>query len=259
MGTQIKNIKLHIVTDIKVVTDIKCPTYHTKIYITMPKCERNKVVSLTETRKKGYERKVDLVSLIQKCCDEYASIYVFSVGNMRNQKMKGVRQKWLTSRFFFGKNKVMALGLGKTKENEYKENLHLIAKRLTGENVLMFTNEAEEDIVKWFNTYTEDEYARPGNIAPETVILPSGELDENTYPQSMEPNLRGLGLPTTLVKGVVHLTQDFTVCKSGDTLTPEQCTILKRFYFQLVQFKLELKCVWHSSGTFEDLTKMENI
>lgn len=34
----------------------------------------------------------------------------------------------LTIRFFFGKNKVMQIALGKDPESEYKENLHLVAE-----------------------------------------------------------------------------------------------------------------------------------
>lgn len=221
----------------------------------MPKSKRNKVVTLSRTGKKGFDRRVDLVEHVRKACDDYASIYLFSVDNMRNQKMKDVRQKWLTSRFFFGKNKVMALGLGKSKENEYKENLHKLANRLTGEVGIMCTNEAKEDVVKWFNNYSEEDFARSGCVATETVTLPAGDLDQNTFPHSMEPTLRALGLPTSLDKGIVNLTQDYTVCTEGDTLTPVQCTILKHFNKTTVQFQLELKCVWHSSGIFEELSE----
>lgn len=219
----------------------------------MPKSKRNKVLTLSKTGKKGFDRRVDLVNLIQKSCDEYASIYLFSVSNMRNQKMKDVRQKWLTSRFFFGKNRVMALGLGQTKENEYKENLHELSKHLSGEVGLMFTNESDEDVVKWFNSFKEEDYARSGNVATQTVTLPAGELDQNTFPHSMEPSLRALGLPTALVKGVVNLTQDYLVCTKGEKLSPTQCTILKHFSIPTVEFQVELKCVWHSSGVFENL------
>ena len=34
---------------------------------------------------------------------------------------------FFSCRFFFGKNKVMTIALGREKETEYKENLHKIA------------------------------------------------------------------------------------------------------------------------------------
>ena len=44
----------------------------------------------------------------------------------------------------------------------------------------------------------------------------------------MEPQLRKLGLPTTLNRGVITLSQEYTVCTKGSYLTPEQAQILVR-------------------------------
>ena len=219
----------------------------------MPKSKRNKVISLSKTTKKGFQTKKNLVDEIHKCCDEYASLYVFSVENMRNDKLKDVRQKWKTSRFFYGKNKVMAISLGKNKEDEYKENLHKISSELNGNVGIMFTNESEELVQEWFEKFSEVDYARSGNIATQTIILPEGPLDENSFQHSMEPNLRALGLPTCLQKGIIHLSREYTVCNEGDTLSPEQCRVLKLFAHPLAVFHVTLKCVWHSNGQFKML------
>jgi len=221
----------------------------------MPKSKRNKVVSLSKTTKKGFELKKDLVSQVQACCDEYASIYVFSVENMRNQKLKDVRQEWRTSRFFFGKNKVMTLALGRSKDNEYKDNLHEISKQMVGNVGLMFTNEEDEKVRAWFDTFSEPDFARSGNKATKTVVLPAGPLDENTFPHNMEPALRSLNLPTELKKGIINLSHEYKVCKENDILTPEQCRILKLFSEQLAEFQIVLKCVWHSNGKFIEINE----
>ncbi|XP_002154208.1 mRNA turnover protein 4 homolog [Hydra vulgaris] len=217
----------------------------------MPKSRRNKVISLSKTTKKEFQTKKSLVDEIRKCCDEYTSLYVFSVENMRNDKLKDVRQKWKTSRFFYGKNKVMAFGLGRTKEIEYKENLHKISSELVGNVGIMFTNESQQVVKEWFEKFSEVDYARSGNTATQTVTIPEGPLDENSFQYTMEPVLRALGLPVILQKGVIHLTQEYTVCKEGDTLSPEQCKVLKLFSYPLAVFHITLKCVWHSTGQFE--------
>jgi len=70
------------------------------------------------------------------------------------------------------------------------------------------------------------------------LYISQGPLEQ--FIHSMEPQLRQLGLPTTLKKGLVHfffhylchiigvivLLSDHIVCKKGDTLTPEQARLL---------------------------------
>lgn len=65
---------------------------------------------------------------VQKCLDDYAFVYIFSVQNMRNAKLKEVRTHWRRSRFFFGKNKVMARALGRSDAEEYKPGLAKVAE-----------------------------------------------------------------------------------------------------------------------------------
>jgi len=217
----------------------------------MPKSKRNRIVSLTSTRKKGFELKSGLINEIRSNVDNYARIFVFSVQNMRNSKLKDVRQEWKHSRFFFGKNKVMTHSLGKCAEDEYKENLHKISSRLYGQCGLMFTNSTKDEVLKWFNSYSDTDYARSGNTATETITLDAGPLKQ--FPHSLEPHLRQLGMPTTLEKGVVTLVKDFHVCKEGETLTSEQTRILKLLGNQMAQFKISIDAIWSNDGTYEEL------
>lgn len=52
-------------------------------------------------------------------------------------------------RFFFGKNKVMTLGLGRKKEDEVEDSLHHISSRLKGQCGLLFTNESPADVIRY--------------------------------------------------------------------------------------------------------------
>lgn len=83
--------------------------------------------ALTNAHKKGFERKSGLFQDVRGCCDQYASLYIFSIENMRNDRLKDVRMKWKDSRFFYGKNRVIQLALGRTEAEEYKESLHTIS------------------------------------------------------------------------------------------------------------------------------------
>lgn len=64
---------------------------------------------------------------------------------MRNSKLKDIRGDWKDSRFFFGKNKIMALGLGKSPEEEAEDELHKLSAALKGQCGLLFTNRPKEE------------------------------------------------------------------------------------------------------------------
>ncbi|XP_076043626.1 ribosomal protein LP0-like [Oratosquilla oratoria] len=207
----------------------------------MPKSKRDKKISLTRTKKKGLESKQKLVEEIRSCIDKYARMCVFTVRNMRNNKLKDVRVEWHHSRFFLGKNKVMALALGRTPEEEIADNLHQVSSRLVGHCGILFTNATKEEMLEYFDNIDSPDFARSGDIAMETVHLPEGALKQ--FAHSLEPQLRKLGLPTQLIRGVPTLLKDHTVCKKGDVLKPEQAHILKLFGNQMAAFRITVEII----------------
>lgn len=188
--------------------------------------------------------------------DNYGQVYVFVVSNMRNAKLKEVRAEWRSSRFLFGKNKVMAHALGRSTAEEYREGLHQIAEELVGNNVgLLFTNKPRDEVLQWFSEYSENEYARAGDVANETVILKAGPLAQ--FSHSIEPHLRKLGMPTSLQRGIVTLTKEFSVCKEGAKLTPEQASILKLLGYTMATFSIRVTHAWALDTGFAELAFKE--
>jgi mRNA turnover protein 4 len=104
-----------------------------------------------------------------------------------------------------------------------------------GQCGLLFTDQSEQDVIDYFDTFVEKDYARSGAKATETVVLEEGPLTQ--FAHNIEPHLRSLGMPTQLKKGVVTLLQEFEVCKKGKPLTPNQANILVRSPVYSVYFK----------------------
>ncbi|KAL0077088.1 ribosomal protein L10-domain-containing protein [Phycomyces blakesleeanus] len=214
----------------------------------MPKSKRVSVVALTQTDKKGREGKEKLIEEIQKSVDQYSYIWLFSVKDMRNTFLKEVRNDFKTSRFFMGKNRVMAKALGTTPEEEYKPELSKLAEQLNKEVGLLFTNKTPEEVKNYFEEFRQPDYARSGVVASQTIVVDEGAVKRGVdpMPHNMEPLLRSLGMPTLLRNGIVSLSAPYTICKVGDTLSTNQAHLLKLFYHQLAEFRIQPICCYHN-------------
>jgi mRNA turnover protein 4 len=215
----------------------------------MPKSKRSKVIPLTKTDKKGKAIKENLTEKIRENLDKYSYVWIFSVDNMRNTYLKEVREDWKDrGRFFLGRTKIMAKVLGTNQEEEYFSGLSRLSELLKGNVGLFLTNEDPEQVKEYFSQMTRDDYARGGNIATETVILPEGPLYRGveSFPNSMEPMIRALGVPSLLKNGIVTLQGEFTICTEGQVLSHDQAKLLKVFFKQMATFHVNLLGYWHN-------------
>lgn len=97
-------------------------------------------MSLTKTSAKGRSLKTKYVETLRSALDEYEHVYVLNYDNMRASHFKDVRADWKESRYlnpsytcsslirlFLGKNSIAQIALGRTPEEEYKDNLRHIS------------------------------------------------------------------------------------------------------------------------------------
>lgn len=94
----------------------------------MPRAKRNKEVTLSKVQPKGRSHKTDQHSRLQAAalCNPFC--YLFSVGNMRNNHLKQVREYWKGSSLFYGMNGVARKALGKDREDEIVQGIGQITK-----------------------------------------------------------------------------------------------------------------------------------
>ncbi|KCV67209.1 hypothetical protein H696_06371 [Fonticula alba] len=114
----------------------------------MARSRRAKLVSLTNTTKRGREQKENLITEIQEAIERFNNIYLFSVEHMRNTFLKDIRADLPDSRFFFGKNRVMSKAFGVALSDEPHPGLAEIGRRLVGNVGLLLTNRPHDEIVE---------------------------------------------------------------------------------------------------------------
>ncbi|KAJ9619003.1 mRNA turnover and ribosome assembly protein [Taxawa tesnikishii (nom. ined.)] len=231
----------------------------------MPKSKRAKVVHLTNVQKKTKEHSVALFDAIRETADKHTSVFVFSVENMRNTYLKDVRTEFSDSRIFFGKTKVMAKALGSSKEDEYLPGLAGLNEYLVGTVGLLFTSREPGEVLDYFETYSETDFARAGVTATRTFTVPAGVVystggeqpvdDDVPLPHSVEVTIRKWGMPTRLDKGKVILDGDYTIAKEGQVLNSHQAALLKLFGVAMAEFKVQPLAYWSASS--QEVTPVE--
>ncbi|POS84746.1 hypothetical protein EPUL_003657 [Erysiphe pulchra] len=152
----------------------------------------------------------------------------------------------------------MAKALGLTPEEAYQNNIDQLARHLNGNVGLLFTNRDPKIIIQYFQNLSKIDFARAGTIAARDFTIPAGAVlsrggeipDEDDVPMahSIEPELRKLGVPTSLVKGKIILQNDYAVCKQGALLDSRQTRLLKLFGVAMAEFNVTLKAYWSSAS-----------
>ena len=204
----------------------------------MPVSRRAKLVSLTRTKQARRENKSALIDEVRAAAERFAAAYVLSFENMRSERFKELRAAWADSRFFLGKNRLMALALGETPAAAHRPALDELAADVHGDVALLFTDRPAAEVAAHFAAFSSRDFARAGFVPAEAVRVPAGPLPG--LPHTMLDQLRKLGMPVVLERGVLVLPQAYSLCTAGKALTPEQGRLLKHFGHELAVFKCEL-------------------
>ena len=185
----------------------------------------------------------------------YPTVYLFKYKNFRNDKFKELRDSLRhSSKLCLGSSKKMRVALGTEPSHEYKTNLSQLAEHVKGSVGLLFTRLPRQEVQSVIDGFQHTDYARAGTRATEDVALEAGPVLQYGEPiaHTLEPTLRQHGMPTKLIKGVVHLVSDYDVCEKGKVLNTHQAALLRVFGIPMAVFKMKLVGVWENDA-YEEL------
>lgn len=220
----------------------------------MPRSKRNKVVNLTKTNPKGKGLKCKHVEGLRQATDDYTSLFAFSFDNLRASStvFKDVRMHWKESRIYLGKNTIAQVALGRTPEEEFKDNLRHVSKLLNGDCGLLFTSRDKAEVLEYFNSLELQDFAKAGFVPDRDIVLNPGPLPTD-FGSSMLDQLRKLGMVVEVDDSKVILRNTFHAAVKDSPLTPEQSKVLTHLNIKLATFSIQMLCYW-SDGTFEELS-----
>lgn len=221
----------------------------------MPKSKRNRVVSLTRTKKKGKEWKESLVEGVHAALDEYPRVILFRYESLRNSSLRLLREDLKeSSKFLLTPNGLLRHAIGKNAAMEYRPNLNKLCKLVKGDVGLMCTKLEMEEALKTLRNFRREEFARVGQEATSSFSLSRGVLDGpngEKIPHTMEPTMRKYGLPTVLNRGTIELLADHEVCSEGGILDVNQAAILRIFGIKMSFARMTPICMWENGACQE--------
>ncbi len=170
----------------------------------------------------------------------------------------------------------MARALGHTPEDSQADNIYQLTAYLKGAVGLLFTNRDPTSVLSYFAALSQVDFARAGVAATREFVIPRGVVmstagevpPEHDVPMghTIEPELRRLGVPTSMVKGKVVLEdapdgaaaddrRGYVVCRPGDVLDSRQTRLLKLFSVCMSEFRVRALAYWSAAST--EVTKVD--
>ncbi|CAH6718839.1 ribosome assembly factor Mrt4p [[Candida] jaroonii] len=217
----------------------------------MPRSKRSKLVTLSQTDKKGKENKERIFDDVREALDEYKYVFVLKLDDVRTPVLQELRSDWKGSKLILGKRRVLEKALGDKPEEEYKDNLHKLTKLTEGVVGLLFTNEEIVTVEEYFNNYSKLDYSRTKSKSPIEFTIPEGIVysrggqiaieDDVPMSHSLEETLRNkFKIPTKIKNGKIFLNEPYKVCEEGEVLDVRKALILKQFGIAASEFKVKL-------------------
>lgn len=119
----------------------------------MAKSKRNRVISLTKTKKaKLLDKKAQFIEKVHSLVDTHDYVYTFVYKNLTTLAMQSLRQYFRSessdSVFLLGKSTVMKVALGRSEEESYAPNIYNLSETIKGTSGLFFSNKAPDAVIK---------------------------------------------------------------------------------------------------------------
>lgn len=124
-----------------------------------------------------------------------------------------------------------------------------LAGRLSGHSALIFTNDNPFKLFKALEKTKTKMAAKPGEKAPEDIVVEKGPT--SFKPGPIVGELQQAGIPAAIEAGKVKIRETKTVVKKGDAITPKQADVLAKLGIKPMDVGLILQAAYYEGSLYE--------
>lgn len=136
------------------------------------------------------------------------------------------------------KNTLMRIAMEKAGLEGTEEFLN----EIKGQNIYIFSNGNPFELAMTLHNNKVRVFAKPGDIAAENLIIPSGNT--GLSPGPIISKFGGLGIRTRIESGNIWVVQDAEVAKAGDEISADLADLLPRLGIRASEMGLDIKAVY---------------
>lgn len=152
----------------------------------MPKSKRNKIVHLTQVKKKGKDHKEDLMKAVEQYASSYKMVFIFDFEQTSSDKILQLRMKVKDiGRVFVGRNSIISValkGIGSRTNRDYEDLL----SQISGHRGLLFTNISSKKLVQMLDK-EQPEFLK--KLLGHAQLSPGNDLSESKGDSDSEMKL----------------------------------------------------------------------
>ncbi len=123
-----------------------------------------------------------------------------------------------------------------------------VARHISGQSALIFTNTNPFKLYKMLERTKTKMAAKPGEVAPEDIVIPKGPT--SFKPGPIVGELQQAGIPAMIEAGKVKIRDTKTVVKAGDVITKKMADILAKLDIKPMDVGLSLQVAFYEGDLF---------
>jgi large subunit ribosomal protein L10 len=133
--------------------------------------------------------------------------------------------------------------------DELGGNLKSIAHHISGHSALIFTNDNPFRLFRSLEKTKTKMTAKPGEIAPEDIVVAKGPT--NFKPGPIVGELQQAGIPAAIEGGKVRIRETKVVVKRGAVITARQADVLAKLNIKPMDVGLILQAAFYDGDLYE--------